>query len=113
MSLRVLVTPEAAEQMFDCARFIAVERQSPETAEVWLGRVLASKDELSEFPRRGPVCAESEHLGYELRRLILGNYFMLYTVDDASGVVWVVGFRHASRLLTAEDLPPQPPAAEL
>lgn len=109
MSLRVLVTPEALEQMFECARFIAVERQSPDTAAAWLERVLASTDELSEFPHRGPVCPESSQLGYELRRLILGNYAMFYTVDAPSGVVWVVGFRHAARRLTPDDFPPQPP----
>jgi hypothetical protein len=47
-----------------------------------------------------------------VRRVIVGNHLLLFTVDEADRQVWVIGFRHGSRLPRPEDLPDVRPGGE-
>ena len=87
------------------ARYIAVERQSPENAKRWLERVWDAVDSLERLPRRAAKAQEDEFLAYEVRQLVVGSHLLLFTIDDDQRKVWVIGLRHGHRLPRPEDLP--------
>jgi len=41
---------------------------------------------------------------YEIRRLLIGDYILLYTIVEETRTVWVIGFRHGSRLPRPDNL---------
>jgi plasmid stabilization system protein ParE len=105
MSYRVLVTPTTRAQIFEQARYIAVDRQAPLNAARWLEQVFTATDTLADFPRRCPLAPENDFRDYEIRRLLIGDYFLLFTVVDGDQTVWAIGFRHGSRLPRPDELP--------
>lgn len=104
----VFVGPAAAERIDQYAQYIAQQSGSAEVARRWVRQVYDAMATLETFPRRFELAEENAHRDYEIRRLILGNYLALYTIDDARGTVSIVGFRHASRLPQVDELPKEP-----
>lgn len=46
----------------------------------------------------------AERLPYIVRRVVLGNHLILYTVDEKNATVYVVGLRHGAQLPRPRDL---------
>ena len=109
MSYRVLITPSARAQILEQGRYIGVDRQAPLNAARWLERVFDAADTLAEFPRRCKLAPENDFRDYEIRRLLIGDYFLLFTIVEEDQTVWVIGFRHGSRLPRPNELPNAPP----
>lgn len=95
---RVIVSPDAADQIAGYAGYIAHLAGSDEVARNWILNVYTTIDKLEHFPRRRELAEENERSSKELRRLIIGNYLALFTIDDEVSAVRVIGFRHAARL---------------
>lgn len=95
---RVIVSPDAADKIAGYAGYIAHQSGSDEVARNWIINVYTTIDKLEHLPRRRELAEESEHSSNELRRLIIGNYIALFTIDDEVSAVRVIGFRHAARL---------------
>lgn len=110
MNYRVEVTPDALDAIRQHVRHIAVELRAPLNAERWLQRVWDAVDSLERFPRRCSLAPDNEQVTYEVRMQTVGDYLLLFTVDDETKTVWVLGFRHGSRLPRRGDLPSAPPA---
>jgi plasmid stabilization system protein ParE len=91
---------------------LAVEKQAPVNAARWLERVYAAAEALESFPRRGGLAPENEFRPYEIRKLNVGDHVLLYTIDEPSQTVWVLGLRHGARLPQATGLPPGPTSGE-
>jgi toxin ParE1/3/4 len=104
MSYRVLITAAARAKILEQARYIAVDCEAPLNAERWLERVLDAADTLAAFPRRCPLAPENDFRDFEIRRLRIGDYFLLFTIVEKNRTVWVIGFRHGSRLPRPEEL---------
>jgi plasmid stabilization system protein ParE len=102
---RVQVSPTAALQIGTYGIYIAEQSGSAEIAQRWIDRVYMELDTLSDWPRRFELAEENAHRDYEIRRKLIGKYLALYTVDDESHVVRVIGFRHGSRLPRPDELP--------
>lgn len=98
MIYRVDLTDEAWSKIRDQARYIAGEGGSPANAAQWLSRVLAAVDTLEHWPRRCPEAAENAFFPFEVRMLSVDGFLLLFTVDDAEGVVRVVNARHGRQL---------------
>ncbi|MGF1632247.1 MAG: hypothetical protein ACFCVE_00195 [Phycisphaerae bacterium] len=62
-------------------------------------------DTLDFLPRRCNLAEEDAHRPYEVRRLILGRHLILFTIDDATGTVYILGLRHGARLTRPDPLP--------
>lgn len=112
MSYRVLITPTARAQMLDQARWIAVECQDPEGATRWLEGIFDAAETLAEMPYRCSPAPENQYRDYEIRRLLVGNYLVLFTVAEEDQTVWVIGVRHGRRLPRPDELPDQKPSQE-
>ncbi len=101
---QVVVSPKTHQQISEYAHYIAESSGSNVVAERWANQVYDSIDRLEYFPRRFGLAEEDAHRDYAIHRQILGNYLALYTIDDESQIVRVIGFRHGKRLPRLDDL---------
>lgn len=105
---KVIVTDRATIAIVEYAEFIARQSGSWKIAEDWMARVYEAVSTLESMPDRFEVATESGKLGFEIRRLLIGKYIANYMIDYDDAVVWIVGFRHGSRLPRPGDLPHDP-----
>jgi plasmid stabilization system protein ParE len=105
MKYRVELSQFARDAIHEYVRFIAIERQSPLNAERWLQKVWEAIDSLESLPYRCPLAPENEHREYEIRMRIVGDYLLLYTIDEPNKTVHILGFRHGRRLPDPTELP--------
>lgn len=61
---------------------------------------------LQTLPRRLALAEEDQHVAYEVRRVVVGQHLLLFTIDEANERVIVVGFRHGRQLPVVDELPP-------
>jgi hypothetical protein len=104
----VEVTDAAFVAIRNHARYIATDAASPENSKRWLEHMWDTIDSLERLPRRAPLAEEDAFVDYEVRQLIVGSHFLLFTIDDARRTVWIIGLRHGHRLPRPEDLPRNP-----
>lgn len=81
----VRITSEVAEKVRDQALYIAQDK--PEVAWRWYENVFEQFEALSDMPERCPIAAESQYLSFETRQLIIGNYRVLFFIDDQTVVI--------------------------
>ncbi|HEY8751801.1 MAG TPA: type II toxin-antitoxin system RelE/ParE family toxin [Tepidisphaeraceae bacterium] len=112
MKYTVEITESALETIHAQARYIAIDCQSPLNAGRWLEQIWDAIDALAQSPTRHNLAPENDFKFYEVRRVLVGQYLILFTVSDETHTVWVIGFRHGSRLPRPTELPdvvPHPP----
>ena len=109
MRYSVGITDAAFDAIRQHARYIAVDCQSPLNAKKWLQKVFDEIDALEHMPARHNLAPESDFKTYEIRRALIGDYLILFTIDETASMVWVIGFRHGSRLPRPNALPDKPP----
>ncbi len=112
MNYAVEITDTTFELIRAQARYIAIDCQAPLNASRWLERMWDAIDGLEEMPKRHNLAEEDAFKSYEVRRALVSDYLVLFTIDEAAGKVWVIGFRHGSRLPRPDDLPVAPPTSE-
>ena len=109
MRYNVDITDAAFALIREAAHYIAIDAAAPLNAGRWLEQVWDAIDGLEAMPSRCVLAAESAYKTYEVRRQLVGNYLILFTIDEAAHQVWVIGFRHGSRQPRPEELPDAPP----
>lgn len=72
----------------------------------WLQRVYDAFDTLQYMPDRYELAKENAGYDYDIYRLLIGSYIAAYTVDESAAVVYLLGFRHGSRLPRPSGNPP-------
>ncbi|MCC7474674.1 MAG: type II toxin-antitoxin system RelE/ParE family toxin [Pirellulales bacterium] len=102
----IRVSSFAAEQIAEYQAHIAEKSGFAEIAERWADLVYAAIEELQIMPRRFALAEEDNYRDYNIHRLLIGKYLALYTIDEKTKTVKVIGFRHGSRLPKTDDLPP-------
>ena len=68
-------------------------------AERWFADLLGAVMSLSRFPHRCPLAPEDERVRLGVRQLILGNYRILFTINEVNRTVNVPLIRHCARRL--------------
>jgi toxin ParE1/3/4 len=97
---RVLWSASARERMIEFLDFIAEE--NPAAAKRVVGNLRQRVGTLADQPRLGRLL--SEETDPDLRRLVVGNYLVVYRIQEARQVIDVVGIRHfRERSLPGED----------
>lgn len=109
MKYSVEITDSAFELIRAQARYIAIDCRAPINASRWLERVWDVIDSLETMPEIHNLAPENEFTSYEVRRALVGDYLILFTIDQTVHKVWVIGFRHGGRLPRPKDLPDSPP----
>jgi plasmid stabilization system protein ParE len=105
MKYRVEITDAAFEAIRAQAKYIAVDCRAPLNAARWLEKGWDAIDSLEVNPKRHCLVPENDFKPYEIRRVLVVNCLVLYTIDEDAGTVWVIGFRHGSQLPRPDELP--------
>jgi len=107
----VVITKSAETTFHREATYIAEDSGHQSRAVDWLKQVYALIDTLEKMPRRCTTAPENDHLPYEVRKLNHHRHFILFTINDETKTVYVIGCRHGMRLPRSGDLsekaPPQ------
>ncbi len=91
------------------AFFISEVREAPMNASYWLDRVESELLSLKSMPHRFGFTQENHFRDYEIRAMPIGNYIALFTIDEESEKVWVIGFRHGHQQARSQGLPESKP----
>ena len=92
---RVIVTPLALEHMQRIADYIADSLQAPDTALGWLDKTEQAIASLESMPFRFQAVEEEPWHSKGIRRMLEGNYFVYYVVDEAASAVRVLAVIYA------------------
>ena len=107
MTYTVVISAAARREIFAQARYIAIDANAPLNASRWLGVVWSVILDLESLPRRHPLAAENAFRPYEVRRVLIGSFRILFTVNDLAQQVIVIGGRHAGASASARRLASQ------
>ena len=94
---RVEITKEALQDMEDIYNYIALELLSPENAMGQYNRIADEILTLDTFPQRYRIMDSEPEKQMELRRMIVDNYSVFYTIREDKVIVTDV-------LYTASDI---------
>lgn len=89
--------PMARQDMTDIARYISHELDNPEAAERLAGEMTEAADRLTDFPYANPAYHSVRPLKQEYRRLLVQNYIMFYSVDEAKKLITIMRVIYARR----------------
>ncbi len=97
MSYRVIITPEAEDDLREAYRFI--RSNSPRAAREWIRGARKKVKSLARHPERAPLAPESVSFHEPIRELFYGSgnrgtYRILFTVLD--NAVFILHVRHGS-----------------
>ena len=95
MRYEVIVTPEAQEGIRNSFQYIY--ERAPLNAARWLQGVYDQIDTLERFPERCAFAREREYLEEDLRQLVFKSHRIIFRIDKARKVVYVLHVRHAGR----------------
>ena len=85
----IRIRPRAQSDIESVFAYIAVSLGSPQAARGIVDELYASFERIAAMPTAGMVFT-SEDLDHEFRRVLTKNYWVYYTFDDESVVVWRV-----------------------
>ena len=97
MANRVYVSEPAETGLREIVRYISLQLSAPATALKMLDSIETSITKLSGMPKTHPLVNDDRlsRMGY--RKLIVKNYIVFYTVDEANKVVDVERILHTRR----------------
>jgi addiction module RelE/StbE family toxin len=100
VSFRVLWSDSALERASELFDFIA--EKNPAAAKRVIEDLFDRAEALSKHPRLGRRL--SEHMDASVRRLVLGDYIVVYQIEELSRLVTVLAIRHfRERYLPGEE----------
>lgn len=108
----VEVADAALAAIAEQARYLVEQGRSADTARRWLEGIWRAVDSLELWPLRASRAEEDDYVSYEVRRIIVGDQLLLFTVDEARQAVVIVGLRHGRRRVRRDELPRRPSGPE-
>lgn len=91
----VRLTLRASEDLQEIFDYIAAH--SPQNAAGFIGRLLDAIDGLDILPHRYPVSGSRHADSNDVRSMPVGNYLVLYSIDDFNRAVHILNVRHGAR----------------
>jgi len=91
----VIVTPEAQHAIAEAYHFI--RHRSPTKAAKWVRGLYARIDTLESLPERYGPSYQQAYFEEELRQLVYKSHWIVFAIDEARKIVWVVYVRRAKR----------------
>ena len=93
----VTVTPSAIADLHNALDYIA-EHRSQAIAEKVQDEILHAIESLERMPESHPPMRETHDVvGTKYRRIIAGNYRIIYQMDELSPIVFVIRILHVKR----------------
>lgn len=88
---RIDIKPTAENDL--ARRFAQIEKESPQNAVSWYLGLIEAIEKLDELAERCPIAPEDIDIQRGIRHLIVGDYRVLYVIEDK--IVSVLHVRHA------------------
>ena len=91
MPYKVVVTEKAKRYLADIFDYIAYQLHSPGAAKDLFEKIIRAIESLDTFPKRFAVLDFEEKFPDEVRRIMVKNYSVFYTVQEEEKTVVVLG----------------------
>ena len=91
----LILTPLANGHLQSITAYIAYTLQASDTAYRWLDRMEEAIGTLAEMPMRFKLMDDEPWRSKGVRRMLEGNHYVYYRVEDAAGVVRVLAVIYA------------------
>lgn len=98
MTYTIGYTETAENLIWQQAQHIAEASGFVNRAIDWLQDLYRAIERLEQSPRGCNIAEEDREFPYEVRKLIVGEYLVLFRIDDEASRVIVIGLRHGARL---------------
>jgi plasmid stabilization system protein ParE len=95
VTYRVIVTPEAEMGIRNSFHYIL--QRSPLNGARWLQGLYHQIDTLERLPERGAYARERDYVEEDLRQLLFKSHRIVYWVDKAKSIVYILQVRHTKR----------------
>ena len=97
MAFKIQTTENAQRDLDHIIEYIAVELANPSAASTLLDKVDKCCDDLSRMPYMYSECQRSRLKAMSYRKAILGNYIMVYRVDESTQTVYILRYFHGKQ----------------
>lgn len=94
---KVIVTPQAARQIKETARYIKCVLCAPMAAEAFLKTIQESVVSLDQFPNRIGLTTEEPWHSYGIHKMVIDNYLVYFWINEELYSVHVVAFARGNR----------------
>ena len=94
---KVIVTPQAARQVKETARYIKYVLCAPMAAEAFLKTIQESIASLNQFPNRIGLATEEPWHSYGIHKMVIYNYLVYFWINEEFNSVHVVAFARGNR----------------
>ena len=100
MSMKIVYTLTARQDLREIYEYIAFTLLVPETARSLTGKIMADIRSLEAFPERNPLYKDEPWHSQGVRFLPVKNYLVFYTVNNEAETVSIARIRRAAAALT-------------
>ena len=97
MSMKIVYTRAARQDLREIYEYIAFTLLVPETARSLTDKIMAEIRSLEEFPERNPLYKDEPWYSQGVRFLPVKNYLVFYTVKSETGEVFIVRIMYSGR----------------
>ena len=97
MKFKINLSKEAESDLENIFIYISDEADSPEIAKKFLSKIDKKINRLKEQPFIHSLCLDSPLYELGFRKLIIGNYIVIYSVDENKNVVNIIRAFHGAQ----------------
>ena len=87
---KIVFTSDCIREMDYIYNYITTNLYAPKTARELMKSVEQSIENLKIMPRIHSVIKKYSELDLEYRRIIIGNYIIVYTISEEEGIIYIV-----------------------
>ena len=102
MSMRIVYTHTARQDLREIYEYIAFTLLVPETARSLIDRLMADIRSLSEFPERNPLYRDEPWHSQGVRFLPVKKYLVFYTVQKETETVSILRIMYGGRDISCQ-----------
>lgn len=93
----IVFSPESVQDLRDISGYITSALHSPQSAKRTIAKIRDAIRALAYMPKRHQLVSVSSLATIGIRRIVVGNYLVLYLVDDDAKSVTVSRIIHGGR----------------
>lgn len=89
--------PVAQDDLTEIVRYVSQELKNPDAANRLAEQFIHAAEGVLKFPYSSPAYQPIRPLRYEYRKILVGNYLMLYWIDEKAKTVTIARVIYAKR----------------
>ena len=91
---KVVISPSADADLFGILKYIALDLENPQAATEFADQIEKCYADLEELPAAHALCADSTLRAKGYRKYPIGNYLVIFRIDEDAKVVRIVHIFH-------------------